>query len=280
MKAQRSTGPDVIGRRLESGETVLREIGRGALARVYLVSNGRDVAALKLLPPGHGRRCDHEHAIAHAFDHPHLLRSVARVEVAGWPGVRLPVVVGSRLQARGRSPAERLAYLAAFAQLLEALAHLHDLGVVHRDVKPDNVLVDRGGHATLIDFDLAQRVDAPGEAPRVAGTLAYLRPEQARGEAATPASDLYAAGVMLHAALTGEVPFQGAVARLVGEADAAAFGQAPRPSWVDPALVAADPFVAGLLAPDPADRIADARAALASLERLRAAWCVDAAGSW
>lgn len=272
MRSGRRVGPDAIGRRLATGETVLREIGRGALARVYLVSDGREVAALKLLPPGQERRCDHEHAVARDLDHPHLLRSEARVEVAGWPGLRLPLVLGARLQARGRTPADRLAYLDAFAQLLRALGHLHELGVVHRDVKPDNVLVDRVGHATVIDFDLAQRVGVAGDAPRVAGTLAYLSPEQARGEPATAASDLYAAGVMLHAALTGEVPFQGAVARLIGAADAGAFGRAPRPSWVDPALVAADPLVAGLLAPDPADRFADAGVALAALERLRVAW--------
>jgi eukaryotic-like serine/threonine-protein kinase len=275
MTAVAGSGPEVIGQRLPSGEMVLREVGRGASARVYLVSDGASVGALKLLPPGQEPRADHEHRIASGFVHPNVVRVDARVDVAGWPGVRMPLVSGRRLLARGGGEGvDRVDYLDAFAQLLEALAYLHAGGVVHRDVKPENVLIDRAGHVTLIDFDLAYRMAEPSAAPRVAGTLAYLSPEQARGEPATPASDLYAAGVMLYAALTGEVPYGGAIEALVaGHRPAGGqAGDVARPSAIDPALASADALVAGLLAPDPAVRFADAASAAAALGRVRDEW--------
>jgi DNA-binding helix-hairpin-helix protein with protein kinase domain len=284
------TGPRVIGRRLPSGEMILREVGRGASARVYLVSDGESVGALKLLPPGSEARADHEFRIAAGFRHPNVGRVDARVDVDGWPGVRMPLVWGRRLLAGGAASEGRDArrprvardaalgrYLAAFAQLLAGLAYLHDLGVVHRDVKPENVLVDRAGRVTLIDFDLAVRIDDRATVPRAAGTLAYLSPEQARGEPATPASDLYAAGVMLYAALTGEVPHAGMLEALAAGHRSALGGAADvaRPSSLDPALAAADELVARLLASDPADRLALAGDALRAVEEIRRQWGED-----
>lgn len=249
---------DVVGRRLDTGETVLREVGRGALARVYLVSDGASVRAFKLLPEGRADRADHEWRVAHGLDHPCVVHVDARHDLDGRPGLLLPFVAGRRLLLRGPTRVDRLAYLTAFADLLDALAYLRARGVVHRDVKPENVLVDRAGRAKLVDFDLALRVDERERAPRVAGTRAYLSPEQARGAEATFASDLYAAGVLLHTALTGEPPDE--------------TGAEPRPSRLEPTLVDADDLVLGLLLQDPAMRLAEAARARPRLEALMAAW--------
>jgi eukaryotic-like serine/threonine-protein kinase len=251
-----------IGALLPGGEQVLRAIGRGAMAEVYLASDGRAVRVLKLLPHGQAPRARHEYDIACALAHRHLGRVDELVEVAGRPGLVMPFVPGRRLVTRNRSARGRDAYLEAFAGLLAGLAELHTRGVVHRDVKPENVLVDARGVAVLIDFDLAVRLGSEEPPPGLAGTLAYLSPEQARGEPSVPASDLYAAGVMLYGALTGEVPFTGTIAEVVTAHRDAVIRPA---SQIDSSLAQFDAYLARLLAKDPADRFVDGGAALAAL---------------
>ena len=257
----------VIGARLDDGDLVIREIARGARANVYLVSDGQRVRVLKLLPSGDAARARHELAIAGAFDHPHVSRVDAVVELANRPGVLMPLVAGRRLLARNRSVRGREAYLDAFDGVLQALAYLHDQGVMHRDLKPENVLVDAIGHARVIDFDLAARVQARTR-PGLVGTIAYLSPEQAKGEPSLPASDVYAAGVMLYGALTGEVPFTGTIVEVVTQHREAPVGP---PSAFDPALAAFDALLGSMLAKRPGDRPDDGAAALAAFRAARPA---------
>jgi eukaryotic-like serine/threonine-protein kinase len=256
---------DVIGSRLPDGDLVVREIGRGARAHVYLVSDGQRVRALKLLPRGDEARARHELDIAGGFRHPHVNPVDAVVEVVGRPGVLMPLVPGRRLQARSRSERGRSAYLDAFDGLLQGLAYLHGEGVMHRDLKPENVLVDALGTARLIDFDLAARVQDRTR-PGLVGTIAYLSPEQARGDPSLPASDVYAAGVMLFGALTGEVPFTGTVAEVVTQ-----HREAPvaTPSSFDPALSPFDALLSRMLAKQARDRLPDGAAALSAFRRVR-----------
>ena len=255
---------DVIGTRFGDGLQVLREIGKGALARVYLVSDGRVVKAVKLFPVEHRERAERELSIGQGLDHPHLNPVEAGVELGGYPGVLMPFAPGERLGRRLARTTDRADFLETMRGVLEGLAYLHERGVVHRDVKPENILVERNGHARLVDFDLSVRADETLSRPTLAGTIAYLSPEQARGRPVTPGSDLYAVGIILYRGLTGQVPFTGTVAEVIG----AHRDDAPAPaSSIDASLAPFDPLLERLLAKDPAARFGSATDVLDALER-------------
>jgi eukaryotic-like serine/threonine-protein kinase len=257
-------GVDVIGTRFGDGLQVLREIGKGALARVYLVSDGRVVKAVKLFPPDHRDRADRELSIGRGLDHPHVNPVEAGVELGGYPGVLMPFAPGERLGRRLARSDDRNGFLQTMRGVLEGLRYLHERGVVHRDVKPENILVERSGHARLVDFDLSVRVDEVPSRPTLAGTIAYLSPEQARGRPVTPGSDLYAVGIILYRGLTGQVPFTGTVAEVIG----AHRDDAPAPaSTIDAALAPFDPLLERLLAKDPGARFRSAAEVLDALGR-------------
>jgi serine/threonine protein kinase len=144
------------------------------------------------------------------------------------------------------------------AQVAEALTAVHAAGVVHRDVKPSNIMLAASGQAVLLDFGVARRTDAEPLTltGTIVGTLSYLSPEQAVGEAATPRSDLYSLGVVAHEALTGvralvrETQAATLLAHLTGEVE-------PLPVDVDvPAGLRA--LVEQLVRRDPLERPADA----------------------
>ncbi|WP_299054315.1 protein kinase [uncultured Nocardioides sp.] len=160
------------------------------------------------------------------------------------------------------------------AQVLDALRDAHAAGVVHRDVKPANVLLrdadavreDRPGdvHVYLCDFGIAQLAADDGltSTGMVAGTWAYLPPERGRGEAATAASDLYAAGCLLWACLTGRPPYDGSDVEV---AIAHQHEPVPRLGWTGDLGTALDAVLTRAMAKDPADRYADAAAMRADL---------------
>lgn len=230
---------------------LIRQIGRGAVARVYLASDGTEIRAVKVFPEKHASRAEREFAFGSGLEHPHLNRVLEAAKLNGSPCLIMPFVKGALLsdwiQERRDRPRE---FLGALLGVVAGLDYLHGRRTVHRDLKPENVLVDERGHAVLIDYDLATR---PLEQQRstVVGTIAFLSPEQARAEPVTPASDMYSLGVLMYWGLRGEVPFSGDPARVID----AHRRVNPRPlDSGRPDLAPLAPLVAALLSKDPADR--------------------------
>ncbi len=200
----------LIGKKFEGGFRILHEIARGAFAHVYLASNAEVVKAVKVFPQAYRRHAEREYAYGSHLNHPYVNTIEALVEVEEYLGVLMPYLQGQRLSSYFDKP-DISQFLKSFSELLIALGHVHEKGFIHRDIKPDNVMISRAGHVKLFDFDLAVRIDEPQRQRAVIGTVAYISPEQARGEPASKASDLYSAGVILYRGLSGEVPFTGSV---------------------------------------------------------------------
>jgi len=192
-----------------------RPLGHGAMAVVDLAHDlelGRPVA-LKRLAENLARddeirpRFLREAKLAARLSHPNVVRVYDVGESDGRPFIAMEHVDGESLAEllarRGRLPADEAAALGAQAAL--ALAAAHDAGLVHRDVKPHNLLLDRDGTLKLGDFGIAFGLEGTKltVAGTVLGTAAYLAPEQARGERVTAAADVYALGVVLVELLTG-----------------------------------------------------------------------------
>jgi len=227
-----------------------------------------------LLPDAVSRqRLAAEARAAAGLSHPGIV-GIYDVDTTGdWPALVMELVDGESLAGRlgrdGPLPEREAAAIAA--DIADGLYHAHKRGIVHRDVKPGNVLLDREGRARLADFGIARSLAESAErltqTGSVMGTLRYMAPEQLTGGEIGPRTDLYGLGAVLHEALTGEPPF--AAGSPVGLVEAQRAGPPTVPA-IDPALAA---LVRACLAYDPADRpihagaMADALRAWLSGER-------------
>jgi serine/threonine-protein kinase len=226
--------------------------------------------ALKLLAPqADTSRFEREaHAVA-SLAHPNVVRLYDYGEDATKPYIVLEFLSGGTLadRLRGDQPLGDGETLSIAGDVAAALADAHAYGIVHRDVKPANVLFDDEGRAKLADFGIACFVFGAGtvtEAGTLIGTASYMSPEQAAGEAATPASDVYSFGVILYQMLTGGLPFEAADPLALAALHRTA---SPPPvslqrSGIPPEL---ETTTTAALAKSPADRPADGRALLAAL---------------
>jgi beta-lactam-binding protein with PASTA domain/predicted Ser/Thr protein kinase len=215
------TGDDTErGQPFDGRYRVLGRLGVGGMATVYLAEDsslGRKVA-LKVMADRYSddgefvERFRREAQAAARLNHPNIIAVYDRGEADGRPYIAMEYLQGRTLkqviQAEGPLPPERA--LAIAMQVLAGLRYAHEHGVVHRDVKPHNVLVGDDGRIKVTDFGIAHAGDPQmTEVGSIVGTAQYLSPEQARGRAVGPQTDIYSLGVVLYEMLAGRVPFEG-----------------------------------------------------------------------
>src|SRR5947199_2268313 len=199
---------------------ILRRLGTGGMANVYLAEDqelGRRVA-IKILNERHAgdeqfiERFRREAKNAAGLSHPNIVSIYDRGEAEGTYYISMEYLEGRSLKelilARGPAPVSVAVDYAR--QILGALRVAHRQGLVHRDIKPHNVLVDGEGRVKVTDFGIARAGPSQmTEEGSIIGTAQYLSPEQAQGAPVTPSSDLYSLGIVLYELLTGTVPFAG-----------------------------------------------------------------------
>src|SRR5918999_5104214 len=199
---------------------IVSKLGAGGMANVYLAEDqelGRRVA-IKILDDRHANddqfveRFRREAKSAASLSHPNIVSIYDRGEAEGTYYIAMEHLDGRNLkellQARGPAPVKiAIEYV---RQILAALRFAHRNGIVHRDIKPHNVLVDSEGRVKVTDFGIARAGGAQmTEVGSIVGTAQYLSPEQARGAPVDQRSDVYSLGVVLYELLTGTVPFSG-----------------------------------------------------------------------
>src|SRR4051794_12663619 len=208
------------GERVLGSYRLLERIGKGGMGEVYRAQHVRlgSERAVKVLPPALAaeadflKRFEREASSAASLDHPNILPVYEYGEAEGAPYLVMPYVKGGTLKERmAKGPVPQAEMLRYLAQMGEALDFAHEKGLIHRDVKPANMLLDERGRLYLADFGIAKALEGAEGLTRTGvgvGTPEYMAPEQAQGRA-DQRSDLYALGVILYQFLTGRVPYSG-----------------------------------------------------------------------
>ncbi len=209
-QARRAPWELAVGERV-GGFEVLEAVGEGATSRVYRARDGQgQLVALKLLKSTASPRFQREMEVLRCLSHPQIPRLLGCGELRGLPFLALEWKEGQPLSGLVMPLASAEA-VGLVLELWHILRAAHEQGVVHRDVKPGNVLIDSRGSVCLTDFGLSRSQDCltvTGEGALL-GTPAYLAPELLSGQPASAGSDLYALGCLAYELLTGRLPFRG-----------------------------------------------------------------------
>jgi eukaryotic-like serine/threonine-protein kinase len=260
---------------------VLSRLGSGGMADVFLAEDqqlGRKVA-VKLLhrrfseDPDFVERFRREAQSAAGLQHPNVVSVYDRGAYDGTYYIAMEYLPGRSLKQliRQEAPIDPVRAIEITTQILKAARFAHRHGVIHRDLKPHNVIVDDAGHVKVTDFGIARAgASDMTETGSIMGTAQYLSPEQAQGHAVSASSDLYSVGVVLYELLTGRVPFDAEAAvtialKHVSESPAV-------PTAINPAIPPElEQVVMWALNKNPADRPQDADQFIAALEGAKAA---------
>jgi len=200
---------------------IIEELGRGGMGNVYRVVDKKinEEMALKLLHPAIAaekktiERFKNELKLARKITHKNVCRMHDLNEEEGTPYITMEYVPGedlkSMIRMTGQLSAGRAVSIAK--QICEGLAEAHRLGVVHRDLKPRNIMIDKEGNARIMDFGIARSLKAEGITSDgiMVGTPEYMSPEQVKGLEVDQRSDIYSFGIILFEMVTGKIPFEG-----------------------------------------------------------------------
>ncbi|MEV0384490.1 Stk1 family PASTA domain-containing Ser/Thr kinase [Nonomuraea sp. NPDC050643] len=268
-----TTADPLVGRLLDGRYRIESRIARGGMATVYLALDIRldRTVALKVMhrslaeDPAFVRRFIGEAKSVASLSHPNVVHvfdqgtdnDVVYLSMEYVPGRTLRDI----LRERGRLPAREA--LEILIPVLAALGAAHQAGLVHRDVKPENVLMTDDGRVKVVDFGLARAIEATNQTRTgvMIGTIGYMAPEQVMTGAADVRSDVYAAGIMLFELVTGQQPYDGETPMSVAYRHV--HDTVPAPSSVTPEVPPlVDTLVASATAREPHDRPADATAML------------------
>jgi len=205
---------------LSSRYEIIELLGRGGMGNVYRVVDKKinEEIALKFLNPAIAdekmiERFKNELKFARKISHKNVCRMYDLGDVEGTPYITMEYVTGEDLRnmikMTGQLSVGRAISIAK--QVCEGLAEAHRLGVVHRDLKPRNIMIDKEGNARIMDFGIARSIKVKGitRVGSIIGTPEYMSPEQVKGEKVDHRSDVYSLGIILFEMMTGQVPFEG-----------------------------------------------------------------------
>ncbi len=262
-------------------------LGKGGMGEVYRALDTRlhREVAVKILPQPFAteaarERFQREARATSALNHPNICAVYDVGESSGYPFLVMELLKGKTLRERlGGKPLDVPAAIALGVEVTDALEAAHSEGIVHRDIKPANIFVTERGHAKVLDFGLAKYIhpvetkamteEMLTEPGMALGTLAYMSPEQARGQAVDARSDLWSLGVVLYEMVTGSRPFDGPTSPMIVDA---LLNKTPQPvSEQNPKAPAElERIIGKLLEKDRASRYGSAAELRDDLERLQA----------
>lgn len=211
----------LIGKRINDRYKILQYVGGGGMSNVYLAHDiilNRDVAVKVLRYDSSNeeefhRRFQREALSATSLMHPNIVSIYDVGEDGDMHYIVMEFIKGRTLKQyiNEYSPLSPARSVHIMKQLTSAIAHAHENQIIHRDIKPQNILIDEDGNVKITDFGIATTLSETSftKTNSVLGTVHYISPEQARGGTATKKSDIYALGIVLYELLTGELPFSG-----------------------------------------------------------------------